>query len=173
LTHDPVVDLATVRVRLTTLLCPHNERELQSKEFKMTDTATTVAAAPLAAFLQPILQAAVASALGVLGSWSVYLAGRYLHIQITQAAVDTVVSKAQTWAGNFIANDADNLAGRSISVSDPRIAAAANSIAEELPAILAASGWTEDRIAKLVVGEIGKLQAQTTAIPSAARASAS
>ena len=133
----------------------------------MTDSATAVAAAPFVALLQPVVQAAAASALGVLGSWSVYLAGRYLHIQITQAAIDTVVSKAQTWAGTFIANDANNLAGRSIRVSDPRIATAANSIAAELPMILVSSGWTEDRIAKLVVGEIGKLQAQTMAIPAA------
>lgn len=135
-------------------------------------TDVTIAAAPLVALLQPIAVAAVTSAIGALGSWAVYLAGRYLHIQIAQSAVDTIVSKAQTYAGALIANDAANLAGKAITVSDPRVAAAANSIAAKLPAVLAASGWSEERIAKLVVGEIGKLQAQasTSAAPSKAAA---
>lgn len=133
----------------------------------MTEPATAVAAAPLVALLEPLVQAAATSAIGVLGSWAVYLVGRYLHIQITQAAVDTVISKAQTYAGTLIASDAANLAGKSITVSDPRIAAAANSIAAKLPEVLAGSGWTEDRIAKLVVGEIGKLQAQATLVSAA------
>lgn len=135
----------------------------------MTEPATAVAATPLVTLLEPLLQAAATSAIGVLGSWAVYLVGRYLHIQITQAAVDTVISKAQTYAGNLIAIDSANLVGKSITVSDPRIAAAANSIAAKLPDVLTAAGWDEDRVAKLVVGEIGKLQAQATMV-SAARA---
>ena len=133
----------------------------------MTETATAVAAAPLVALLQPLVEAAATSAIALLGSWAAYLAGRYLHIQIAQAAVDTVISKAQTYAGAMIASDAANLAGKTITVSDPRIASAANSIAAKLPTILSDSGWSEGRIAKLVVGEIGKLQAQATTTPAA------
>ena len=131
-------------------------------------SSASIALEPYVTLLQPLVQAAVTSALGVLGSWVAYLAGRYLHVQLRQAEVDAVVSKAQTWAGSFIANDAANLAGRSIAVTDPRITAAANSIAAELPLVLAASGWTEDRIARLIVGEVGKLQAREPTMPAAA-----
>ena len=126
----------------------------------MTDATQTVALAPIVQLLEPLVQTAVVAALGVVGSWVIYLAGKWCHIQLDQAAVNTVVAKAQTIAGQLIAGDANNLAGKSVTIKDPRIANAASSIVEKLPAAMRLAGWDEDRIAKLIAGELGKLQAK-------------
>jgi hypothetical protein len=88
-----------------------------------------------------------------------------LHIQQSQAdqaeldgEIAKLVGKAETWAGILIAKDVNNLAGRSIEVGSPVIAAAVNSMIKDLPQILKDNGWTPASVARLLVGKIGALQ---------------
>jgi hypothetical protein len=78
--------------------------------------------------------------------------------------VDSIRQAAQTEAGVLIAEAADNLSARSIPVASPAIAAAAARIAAAMPEAMKAVGMTPDTLQRLVAGEIGKLQAQATAI---------
>ena len=134
---------------------------------------------PLVGALLPVAISVASAAITVAGSWTVYYMRKASADRLTKAQqdaiaaeIDTIKSKAATWAGNMIAASATNLAGAQITVSSPAVAAAANSIAADVSPALAALGWTPERIAKLVAGEVGKLQPPPLAVAPAAAAHA-
>jgi len=130
------------------------------------DTSHSLALAPIVELLQPIVTSVVIALIGVLATWVAPTINRWFHIQIDQSQIDTIRDKAQTIAGQMIAADAHNLAGQSITIENAKVLAAATSISGKLPAAMQLSGWDADRIAKLIVGEIGKLQAPPPALPA-------
>lgn len=130
---------------------------------------TDVSLAPLIDALSPIVVnvgvAVVTAAIPIIGGWVIYILQKISHTKLNEAqlaaynsAVSTIQSKASTWAGLEIAKDAGNLRGKSIRIDNPAVVAAANSIAADLPQVMKDAGWDTSRIAKLVAGEIGKLQ---------------
>jgi hypothetical protein len=85
-------------------------------------------------------------------------------VTLQSAYVDSLRQAAQTEAGVLVAEAADNLSSRSITVTSPAIAAAAAHIAATMPDAVKAVGKTPDDLSRLVAGEIGKLQAHASAI---------
>jgi hypothetical protein len=85
-------------------------------------------------------------------------------VTLQAAHVDSLRQAAQTEAGVLVAEAADNLSSRSISVTSPAIAAAAARIAAAMPEAVKAVGKNPEDLGRLVAGEIGKLQARATAI---------
>ena len=133
----------------------------------MSDASTLVPAAPAVAALAPIAQAIVATVVSGAVTFGVALFTRWTGLTVQAAYADALRNAAQTEAGALVAEAADNLASRAIPVTSPAVAAAAARIAATLPKAAKALGVTPDSLARLVAGEIGKLQAQATAIPTA------
>lgn len=121
--------------------------------------------APFAPILASVA-GAIASAAVAYGAavWA-----RWTHQQIGAEALAKITAAAQSEAAALVAAAADNLATRQIPVGSPIVADIVLKLSGALPGELAAAGLTPDRIATLVAGEIGKLQAQMTrAAPGAA-----
>lgn len=129
---------------------------------------TAVALAPLIGALKPIVKAVLATLASGAVTIGVALLSRWTGVTIQSAYVETLRQAAQTEAGVLVAEASDNLASKSIPVSSPLVAAAAAHIEASLPDAMAAVGMTSDGLARLVAGEIGKLQAQVTATATAA-----
>jgi hypothetical protein len=101
---------------------------------------------------------------GVAVTFGVALLKRWTGVTLQSAYVDSLRQAAQTEAGVLVAEAADNLSSRSITVTSPAIAAAAARIAAAMPEAVKAVGKTPEDLGRLVAGEIGKLQARATAI---------
>ncbi len=128
---------------------------------------------PLWSAVLPVAVSVASAAITITGTWAVFFMRKWSADRLTKqqqdaiaADIDTIKSKAATWAGEAIAASATNLAGEKITVDSPVVAAAANSIAADISPALVALGWTPERIAKLVAGEIGKLQPPPIAAPT-------
>jgi nitrogen fixation protein FixH len=130
----------------------------------MTDPATAIAAAPIVDALRPIISAVVTTIVGAAVTFAVALLTRWTGVTVQSTYVDSIRQAAQTEAGVLIAEAADNLSSRSIPVASPAIVAAAARIAAAMPEAMKAVGMTPDALQRLVAGEIGKLQAQATAV---------
>ena len=138
----------------------------------MTDPATAVAAAPIVAWLQPYILALVAAAIPALGT--VVFAGlKGVGIAVASAYQTQIEAACSNEAGKLVAAALDNLAGKSITVSSPGVAAAANAIVKASSPVLskavAATGLTPELAASIIVGQIGRLQAQMSPVPPAAK----
>lgn len=132
----------------------------------MADPSTAIELKPWVEFIQPYLTAAATVIVPILIAWVAQRLRTWLGVDMNATQIERLKSAAATEAGVMIAKESDNLMNKSISVGDPRIVAAANSIAAKLPETAAAVGATPDALAKMVQGEIGKLQAvQVTAVP--------
>lgn len=130
----------------------------------MTDTAPAIAAGPIVETLRPIISACVTAMVGVAVTFGVALLKRWTGVTLQSAYVDSLRQAAQTEAGVLVAEAADNLSSRSITVTSPAIAAAAARIAAAMPEAVKAVGKTPEDLGRLVAGEVGKLQARATAI---------
>jgi hypothetical protein len=130
----------------------------------MTDSASTIAAGPIVEALRPMISAVVTAMVGVAVTFGVALLKRWTGVTLQSAYVDSLRQAAQTEAGVLVAEAADNLSFRCISVTSPAIAAAAARIAAAMPEAVRAVGKTQEDLGRLVAGEIGKLQAQATSI---------
>ena len=130
----------------------------------MTDSAFAIAAGPIVEALRPIISGVVAATVGVAVTFGVALLKRWTGVTLQSTYVDSLRQAAQTEAGVLIAEAADNLSSRSITVTSPAIAAAAARIATAMPDAVRAGGKTPEDLSRLVAGEIGKLQAHSTAI---------
>ena len=130
----------------------------------MTDSASAIAAGPIVEALRPIISAVVTTTVGVAVTFGVALLKRWAGVTLQSAYVDSLRQAAQTEAGVLVAEAADNLSSRSITVTSPAIAAAAAHIAATMPDAVRAVGKTPDDLSRLVAGEIGKLQAHASAI---------
>lgn len=120
---------------------------------------TDVSLAPLVGVLTPyaIQLSAVVIAAGA--SWAAAQFTKATHIKVEAAALDKLTQAADAEAGALIAAADGNLAGVAVHVSNPMIAGAANRIIDGMPKVLDAAGVTPDRVATLVAGALGKLQA--------------
>lgn len=130
----------------------------------MTDLASAIAAGPIVEALRPIISGVVAATVGVAVTFGVALLKRWTGVTLQSTYVDSLRQAAQTEAGVLIAEAADNLSSRSITVTSPAIAAAAARIATAMPDAVRAGGKTPEDLSRLVAGEIGKLQAHATTI---------
>jgi hypothetical protein len=130
----------------------------------MTNTVSMTTAGPIIATLRPIISAVVTAIVGVAVTFGVALLKRWTGVTLLSAYVDSLRQAAQTEAGVLVAEAADNLSSRSITVTSPAIAAAAARIATAMPEAVRAVGKTPEDLGRLVAGEIGKLQACASAI---------
>ena len=130
----------------------------------MTNSAAAIAAGPIVEALRPIISAVIAATVGVAVTFGVALLKRWTGVTLQSAYIDSLRQAAQTEAGILVADAADNLSSRSITVTSPAIAAAAARIATAMPDAVRAVGKTPEDLSRLVAGEIGKLQAQATTI---------
>ena len=130
----------------------------------MMNTASAIAAGPFLDTLRPIISAVVTAIVGVAVTLGVALLKRWTGMTLQAAYVDSLRQAAQTEAGVLIAEAADNLSSRSITVTSPAIAAAAARIATAMPDAVRAVGKTPEDLSRLVAGEIGKLQAHATTV---------
>jgi hypothetical protein len=130
----------------------------------MTNSAASIAAGPIVEALRPVISTVVAATVGVAVTFAVALLKRWTGVTLQSAYIDSLRQAAQTEAGVLIADAADNLSSRSITVTSPAIAAAAARIATTMPDAVRAVGKTPEDLSRLVAGEIGKLQAHATTI---------
>ncbi len=129
----------------------------------MTDTATSIALAPLIDAAAPY---AIAIGLAVIG-WGVNQGVAFLKakfgIDIKQSYVDELTAAADTEAHILVAGAEGNLANAAIDVKNPLIAGAANAIIANVSHDAAdALGLTPDKAAKEVVAAIGRAQIAMT-----------
>jgi hypothetical protein len=131
----------------------------------MSEASIVVPAGPLVTALAPLLQAVGATVVSGAVTLAVAMFTRWTGVTVQTAYADALRKAAQTEAGVLIAEASDNLASKSIPVTSPAVVAAAERIGAALPEAIEAVGMTPDALARLVAGEIGKLQAQATAAP--------
>jgi hypothetical protein len=130
----------------------------------MTNSVSTIAVGPIVEALSPLISAVVTTTVGVAVTLGAALLKRWTGVTLQSAYVDSLRQAAQTEAGILVAEAGDNLSSRSITVTSPAIAAAAAHIAAAMPDAVRAVRKTPEDLGRLVAGEIGKLQAQTTTI---------
>ena len=128
----------------------------------MIDSA--IAVGPIAEALRPTISAVVTAIVGVAVTLGVALLKKWTGVTLQSAYVDSLRQAAQTEAGVLVAEAADNLSSRSITVTSPTVAAAAARIAAAMPEAMKAVGTTPDDIGRLIAGEIGRLQAHASAV---------
>lgn len=138
----------------------------------MTDPSTAVAATPLVEALQPYVVAIVGALITAAGG-ILFAALKGVGVAVADAYQKQIEQACANEAGKLIAAAADNLAAKSITVGSPGIAAAANAIVAASSPVLAkavtATGLTPERAASIILGQLGKLQAQMTSAPPAAK----
>ena len=120
---------------------------------------TSITVKPLVEFIQPYLTATATVVAPIIAYWIAMKVSSFLGVSMNATQVARLKSAAATEAGALVANAADNLANKTVPINDPRIVNAANSIIAKLPDTAAAVGATPDTVAKMVQGELGKLQA--------------
>lgn len=130
----------------------------------MTNSPSTIVVGPIVEALRPIISAVVTTIVGAAVAFGVALLKRWTGVTLQSAYVDSLRQAAQTEAGVLVAEAADNLSSRSITLTSPAIAAAAAHIAAAMPEAVRALGKTPEDLSRLVAGEIGKLQAHATTI---------
>ena len=130
----------------------------------MTNAAITIAAAPLAAALEPFIAAVVTAIIGAFVPLAYLAFHRWTGIVIQQAALDRLTAAAKTEAAALVLAAEDNFASQAIPVGSKIIAGAAAQVEASLPDVMSAAGVTPDGLARLVAGELGKLQASMTKV---------
>lgn len=126
----------------------------------MPDPASAIAVAPIISAVQPFLTAVATTLIGIAVPIACAKFAQWTGFSFQTAAVQRLTAEAQTEAGAAIAEAGDNLASRSIPIGHPIVVDAASRIVATLPAVMKAAGVTPDGVARMVAGEIGKLQVQ-------------
>jgi hypothetical protein len=129
----------------------------------MTDTSTAISAAPLIAAVQPVIAAIATTIVGMAVTFAAARFAKWTGVTLQASYVETLRKAAETEAGAAVAEAADNLAAREIPLASPIVAAAARRIVDALPDAMKGAGVTPEGVARLVAGEIGKLQARAAA----------
>ena len=134
----------------------------------MSDTA--IAAAPIVAAAQPYITAIVTSVVGLGVAYGASLFKRWTGIALQQSFTAEIESAAETEAAKAVAAASDNLAKTQINVGSSVVKTAVESImaSQTFKTAIAETGMTPNRLASIIAGEIGKLQAQMTAAAPAA-----
>ena len=143
----------------------------------MADSATAIAVAPILDALQPLIAAAVSTAVaGVIGiAASTYNSWKYRASTVDAANEKIIADAAGNEAAKIVAGAITSEFGEAkVDLNSPMIKAAAANIigadAANLKAALVAAGATPDRIASLVLGAVGAAQVKIVggSAPSAA-----
>jgi len=138
----------------------------------MSDPSSAVALSPFVEALSPLVNAAVSGLVIGVGGLIFAALARWTGVAFTPDFQSQVERAAATQAGIIVAKAEGNLAGKSIEVGNPAVAAATNWIAANMPAALDKAGVNRDDVSHLILAEIGKLQAQMAAPTPAATTTA-
>jgi hypothetical protein len=139
----------------------------------MPDPTITIALAPLAEAVNPIVNAVVSVALGAAGTYAAYLYHRWTGREMAEADLAVLRRAAKDGAGVIFAEAEAGFSSASVKTSDPIVAAAVGKIVAALPAVMAATGVTPDAVAHMVTAEVGRLQSTSlsgAAAPTPAKA---
>jgi hypothetical protein len=130
----------------------------------MTDPTLTIALAPLAEAVNPIVNAAVSVALGAAGTYAAYLYHRWTGREMAQADQDELRQAVKDSAGAIFAEAEAGFSNASVKTSDPIVATAVGKIVAALPAVMSATGVTPDAVAHMVTAEVGRLQSASPSV---------
>jgi hypothetical protein len=119
---------------------------------------------PLINALEPYIVSAVGALIVALSAWAVALLRQKTGIAISQDNLFRIQDAAKTQAGIWIAKADAGVMDASVDVKSPGIASAAQTVLDRLPPEATALGVTPDKMADMIVGEIGKLQAVATTV---------
>lgn len=125
----------------------------------MSDPSAAIAASSLVADVAPYALALLPVAIG----WLAREISKYTKVKFSQAQLVKLDTFAKAEAGALIAASTTNLAGVSIPVRSPIIAAAAARILDAAPKILAGLDLSPSAVATMVAGHVGALQASAPA----------
>ncbi len=132
----------------------------------MTDTATTIAAAPFVAAIQPYIVAIVGAVVTYLVAQVASAVTQWTGARVDATYTAAIEAAAANEAGKLVAGALGNLATAQVTVGSPGVAAAANAIVTASSPVLAkavsSTGLTPQLAASLIVGQIGRLQAAMT-----------
>lgn len=134
--------------------------------------SATVSAAPVVNGVEPLIVALANAIIAGTAVLAASLLQRWTGAKLDANALATATAWAQSHAGAAIAASASNLTTAQIDVGSPLVADIVTQMTGAIPSVLAAAGLTPDRVALLVAGEIGKLQARMTSVapaPAAAK----
>ena len=116
---------------------------------------------PLIQDLLPFVVTALGALITALAGFAVALLKQKTGIALSQQTLQVFETAAEAQAGKWVAAQAGSAwANASINVGNPEIAAAANLVISRLPEEAAQIGVTPDKMADLITGKIGALQAQ-------------
>lgn len=132
----------------------------------MSDPSSVISAAPIVSALQPYINAIVPVLVTGLVGFASGVFQRWTGVRINAAYEAQIETAAATEAGKLVAGAEGNLATASVPVGSPIVVAAVNRIlaSGHMQSAIAATGATPDRVASIVAGEIGKLQARMTSV---------
>ena len=138
----------------------------------MSDPTAIVNAGPLIEALQPYISAITGSLVLALGGL-VFAALKGAGVAVASAYQTQIEQACANEAGKLVAGALGNLATATIDVKNPSVAAAANAIISASSPVLAkavaSTGLTPELAASIIVGQIGRLQAQMTSAAPAAK----
>ena len=118
---------------------------------------------PVYEFLQPYIVAVLQVVLPMLLGWLCVLLKQHLGLSIDRDTQEKIAAAAASAAGRIMASQSARFATMAISVNHPMIE-------KEVDAVVGALGQiapSPAAVGRLIQGEIGKLQAQASAIPPA------
>ena len=133
----------------------------------MPDPTMTIALAPLAEAVNPIVNAVVSVALGAAGTYAAYLYHRWTGREMAQADQAVLRQAAKDGAGVIFAEAEAGFSSASVKTTDPIVATAVGKIVAALPAVMAATGVTPDAVAHMVTAEVGRLQSASPSVVAA------
>jgi hypothetical protein len=133
----------------------------------MPDPTVTIALAPLAEAVNPIVNAVVSVALGAAGTYAAYLYHRWTGREMAEADKAALRQAAKDGAGVIFAQAEAGFSSASVKTTDPIVATAVGKIVAALPAVMAATGVTPDAVARMVTAEIGRLQSASPTVAAA------
>ncbi len=132
----------------------------------MSDPATIVDASPIISAVVPYAAAFAAAFVAYLARQGLGAFTAWTGAKIDAAHSAAIEAACANEAGKLVAGAAGNLATAQIHVGNPDVAAAANAIVSASSPVLAkavaATGLTPELAASIIVGQIGKMQAQMT-----------
>jgi hypothetical protein len=132
--------------------------------------ATTFSLGPLLTVLTPIALAVLAAVIRFALKDVAALAAKYLHVKIADADEQQAANYLASLAAAAVAKAEGNLAGVAFTDHHPVVDAIVKQALAEAPAAMAKAGWTPQRVTDETLAALGKLQAQMTAAPPAAKA---
>jgi hypothetical protein len=109
--------------------------------------------------IEPIVSYTVSAVLVAAMPYAIYLAQKYLHLQINAQAQATLQAAVSTEAGKLVAAAADNLVNKQVDVGSSIVAEATDSLLKRAPDILKNTGLTVNDVDHMIAGAIGAFQA--------------